>query len=158
MTAGVKKVFVTRLTDVDTSDKDGVGTIRFEGANVYKYVQVKNHTATVAGAVGSLVGYFAGTGWANSRVVVDLSDADTIPVGAGALLAVITGTLDVAYYAWMQIKGQITLDTSVTSGAAGKSFYLTGTDKTAAIGATDYDQLIGVSLDGTTKVLLNAPF
>ena len=155
---GMKQVFVTRLTDIDLTDKEGVGSLRQEGNSWYKYVQIKNHTATVAGAAGSLVGYYVGTGYGSNRVVVDLSDADTIAVGAVALLATVTGTLDVAYYGWLQIKGPITLDTAVSSGAAGKNFYLTSTDKTGAVGAAYYNQAIGVCLDGTTSVLLDAPF
>lgn len=155
---GIKQVFATKLTDIDTTDREGVGTVRIEGSKVYKYCLIKNTTATVAGAAGSLVGYFAGTGYGASRVVVDLSDADTIPVCAGALLATVTGTAGTSYYGWVQVQGAITLDTAVTSGAAGKTFFLSTTDKTGTVGANAYDQIAGVSLDGTTSVLLRCPW
>lgn len=154
---GTKLVFVTRLTDIDSTDKEGVGSIRVEGNRVYKYCQIKNTTATVAGAAGSLVGYFAGTGYANSRVVVDLTDADTIPVCAGALLATVTGTAGTAYYGWVQVQGDITLDTAVTSGAAGKNFILSTTDKTGTVATNGVQANAGVSLDATTKVVLTCP-
>jgi len=154
---GIKKVFVTKLTDVLSTDKEGVGSVRIEGGNTYKWCHIKHVTATVAGAAGSLVGYFAGTGYGNNQVCVDLSDADTIPVCAGALLATVAGVINTDYYCWVQTKGPVTLDTAVTSGAAGKSFFLTSTDKTATVGANAYDQKAGISLNGTTSVLLTCP-
>ena len=74
--SGLKQSFVTKLTDIDTSAKEPLGTLRFEGNKVYKYVMIENHSAAVAGAVGAMCGYYAVTGYGNNRVVVDLSDAD----------------------------------------------------------------------------------
>ena len=158
MSKGIKQAFLTKLTDIDTQDVEGIGSLRIEGSKVYKYCLIKNTSATVAGAAGSLVAYFAGTGYASSRVVVDLTDADTIVVCAGTLQATVTGTAGTSYWGWVQVAGIETLDTSVSSGAAGKMFYLTATDKTAAVGAAYYDQQAGVCLDGTTKVLLTCPW
>lgn len=155
---GMKQVYVTRLTAVDSTDKEGVGTIRQEGNKWYKYCLIKNTTATVAGGAGSLVAYFAGTGYGVHRVVVDLTDADTLPVAAGVLLATVTGTLAVAYYGWVQFKGPVTLDTAVTSGAAGKNFMMTTTDKTGTVATNGVQNNVGVSLDATTSVLLDCPF
>lgn len=155
---GLKFVFATKLTDVDTSDKEGIGTIRIEGNKIYKYVNLKNHTATVAGAAGDLVGYYAVTGYGVNRVVVDMSDADAVPICAGALLAAVTGTLDVDYYCWVQIKGPNTLSTAVTSGAAGKRFNLSTTDKTGTVMADDFSAEAGISYNTTTGVILNCPW
>lgn len=158
MGKGIKQAFLTKLTDIDTKDVEGIGSLRIEGSKVYKYCLIKNTTATVAGAAGSLVAYFAGTGYGTSRVVVDLTDADTIVVCAGALLATVTGTAGTSYWGWVQVVGAITLDTAVSSGAAGKSFFLSTTDKTGTVGANAYDQKAGVSLDGTTSVVLTCPW
>ena len=156
--AGLRQTFLTKLTDVNTSDTEGVGTLRYEGGKWYKWVNFKNTTATVAGAAGSLVGYFAVTGYGNNRVVADLSDADAAVFCAGATLAAVTGTLTVDYYCWIQIKGAITLDTAVGSGAAGSPFYLTSTDKTGAIMSAATQSKAGISANTTTSVVLDCPF
>lgn len=129
---------------------------------VYKYVKFQNTTATVAAAAGSLVAYgkVADSGYENSMVVVDLSDADAQPLCAGAAVAAVTGTAATAYYGWIQIKGLCTLDTAVTNGTAGVPIYLTTTDKTAARAneadsAAAYKTTFGRSISTTTKVVLD---
>lgn len=158
--SGMKATFLTPLTDVSSVQREPLGTIRQEvnGGKWYKYVMFKNTGGTVAAGAGSLVAYAATLGYDNNQVVARVADADTIVVCAGATLATITGTSTVAYYVWIQIAGRITLDTAVTSGAAGKSFFLSGTDKTGTVGANAYDQKAGISLNGTTAVLLTCPF
>lgn len=156
--SGLKSTYLTPLTEVSTTDKEGVGTLRCEKNKWYKWVNLKNTTATVAAAAGTLVAYFAATGYLNNRVVVDLTDADSAVFAAGATLATITGTAGTDYYCWIQIKGHITLDTSVGSGAAGSPFYLTATDKTAAIMSAATQSKAGVSMNATTGVCLDCPF
>jgi len=159
----LKTSFVTPLTSVETVAKEGLGSIRFQGGKWYKYVLFQNTTATVAGAAGSLVGYYAATGYTSNRVVADLTDADGVPFAAGATLAAVTGTLTVAYYCWIQIKGAIVLDTSVTNGAAGAPFYLSTTDKTG-VRTVEVDsggavkRNAGISYNTTTGVVLDCPF
>lgn len=155
---GMKQVFVTRLTDTDLTDKEGIGSLRQEGNAWYKYCKIMNTTATVAGVAGSLVGYFAATGYAAHRVVLDLSDADSAVFCAGALCGSVVGTLTVPYYGWVQIKGPCTLDTAVGSGAAGSPFYLGNTDKTAAISSAATQSNAGISMNTTTGVVLDCPF
>lgn len=155
--------FITKLTDVETTDKEGVGKIRYQGGKWYKWVNLKNTTATVAAAAGTIVAYFALTGYPTHRVVVDLSDADNPPAAAGITLAAVTGTLGVDYYCWIQIKGQATLDTAVTNGTAGAPIALTTTDKTAiraneADSAAVYKIVLGRSYNTTTGVTLDCPF
>lgn len=163
MPSGIKQAFASKLTDVDTVAREALGTLRFEGNKVYKYVKLKNVTATVAAAAGSLVGYKAATGYADHEVVVDLTDADAQPSGAGATLATITGTAGTTYYCWIQIKGAITLDTAITNGTAGVPFYLTTGDKTGQRAnevdtAGAYRTVMGRSMNATTGVILDAPF
>lgn len=156
MGAGLKATYLTPLTQIDTVAQEALGTLRLENGNWYKYVNIKNTTATVAGAAGSLVGWFAATGRTINRVVIDLSDADAIVIGAGALMGTVTGTLTVDYYGWIQLTGAVTLDTAVTSAAAGKSFFLSTTDKTGTVGANAYDQKLGISTNATTGAILTA--
>lgn len=150
--------FVTKLTDVDTTDKEGLGKIRFQNGKWYKYVKLQNVSATVAAAAGSLCAYEGANGYSNNHVVVDNTDADSAVFCAGATLATITGTAGTAYYVWIQIKGLITLDTAVGSGAAGSPFYLTATDKTAAIASAATQSIAGISMNATTGVVLDCPF
>jgi len=156
--AGIKQTFVTKLTDVNSTAQEVLGTLRFEGNKVYKYVEFKNTTATVAGAAGSLVGYNAATGYLNNKVVADLTDADAAVFPAGVTLAAVTGTLATSYFIWIQIKGYVVLDTAVTSGAAGSPFYLTTTDKTGAICSAATQAPAGISMNTTTGVSLNCNF
>lgn len=109
MPSGMKKVFITPLDAVESTDKEGVGTLRFEGNKVYKWVKFLNTTATVAGALGDPVCYTAVDGYDDNEVCADLTDADAKPIGAGILQATVIGTLGTAYYLWIQIRGFATL-------------------------------------------------
>lgn len=157
--SGLKQTFVTRLADIDTVAKEVLGTLRYENNKVYKYVQIKNTTATVAGAAGSLVGYGAAGGYTNNLVVIDLTDADAAPIAAGALQGTVTGTAGTSYYGWIQIKGAATLDTAVVNGAIGSAFTLSTTDKTGTLAlAADVVRYAGVSVSATTAVALDCMF
>lgn len=154
--SGYKATFASKLTDVGSVAQEPLGTIRVEGNKKYKYVNIKNHTATVAGVAGSMVGYYALTGYLNNRVVIDLSDADSPVFAAGALCGTVVGTLDVDYYGWIQIKGACTLDTAVTNGAASDPIYLSTTDKTCVLPtATETQSICGCSYNTTTGVVLD---
>lgn len=155
-------VQVSDLATVSTTQNDTLGRLRFEGGKWYKYVNIKNHTATVAGAAGDPVGYYAVTGYTNNRVVIDLSDADSPAFAAGVLMGTVTGTLDVDYYGWIQCTGAATVVTAVSSGAAGAPFTLNATDKTFAKAAESdsaavYKQVAGISINTTTGVVLTCP-
>lgn len=157
--SGLKGTFLTRLADVDTEAKEVLGTLRYEGNKVYKYCQIKNTTATVAGAAGSLVGYGAAGGYTNNLVVLDLTDADANPIPAGALCGTVTGTAGTSYYGWVQIRGACTLDTAVVNGANGSAFTLSTTDKTGTLAlAADVERYAGVSVNATTAVALDCLF
>lgn len=158
MGAGLKQVWMSPLTEVNSVAKEVLGAHRYENGKWYKYVNLKNTTATVAAAAGSLVAYFAATGYGNNRVVVDLTDADSAVFVAGAMVAAVAGVLTVDYYAWMQIKGLCTLDTAIGSGAAGSPWYLTSTDKTGAIASAATQAVGGISMNTTTGVILDCVF
>ena len=140
MPSGQKKTFLTKLTDVYTTDKEGVGTIRFEGNKIYKWVWFRNHTATVAGAAGDPVGYYA-DGYSSHKVCADMSDADAAPLGAGILQAAVTGTLDTDYYCWIQIKGAATVNQALAgTPAAGNKLIMSTTDLTLTKSTAAVDQ------------------
>ncbi|MEK0325991.1 MAG: hypothetical protein QQN63_09845 [Nitrosopumilus sp.] len=124
-----KQVFITPLTDVASADLEGVGTLRWVKNKCYKYVKLFNDTGTVAGVAGDAAAYAKEVGGEDSVVVLDLNDADTKPIGAGALTGAVVGLLDTAYYLWIQIKGPVTLSLDVLGTPGdGDTFMMSGTD------------------------------
>jgi len=167
MPNGLKRVYLTPLDAVDTVDKEDVGTLRFEGNKIYKYVKLQNTTATIAVLSGDAVAYNAATGHSVSQVVSDMTDADTNPVCAGILQGTVAGVLAVAYYCWIQIKGPATaLQTIAGTPADGDHFMGSTTDKTLtkfvlteAAPNTLTSAISGVITDASAKlVALDCPF
>lgn len=137
MPRGRKHVFLTPLNAVELTDKEGVGTLRFEGNKVYKWVKFLNVTATVAVAAGDGVAYFAEVGHNTNRVVSDISDADSAPVGAGIVGATIAGVAGTAEYVWIQIQGPVTvLQAIADTPIDGQEVSMSTTDK--ALTVTEY--------------------
>src|SRR3990167_9203853 len=126
MGKGIKAVFATKLTDVFADDREGIGSIRFEGNKIYKYVQYVEATAAVDAVAGEVAYYLAlsgdgaAEGYANSKVTSDLSDS--AEVGAGVLQAIMSDL----EYGWIQIKGPATLTIALTAGADGDPLTPTG--------------------------------
>ena len=149
MASGFKRVYLTPLTAVETTDKEGLGTLRFEGNKVYKWVKILNTTATVAGVAGDAVAYAAATGHNTNTVVIDASDADANPVLAGLLQGSVTGTAGTSYYGWIQIKGPATAAVTLAGTPAdGDMLMMSTTDKTL----TKF-----VLVEGTPNTLTSAP-
>lgn len=150
--------FTNPVTEWGTVQRLALGTIRHEvGGKWYKYVNLKN-SATVAGAAGDQVVYFAATGYSTSRVCNRAADGDALPIGAGILTAAVAGTAATDYYGWIQIKGLATLSTAVAGAAAGKKFLASTTNATFTVGAAVTDSTAGISLNATTLVVLDCPF
>lgn len=173
MTKGIKKVFVTGLTDIMTTDVEGVGTIRFEGNQVYKWMEIKNTTATVAGAAGDPVCYEAEDGHTNHRAVLDITDADAVPSMAGCICGTITGTAGTSYYGWVRIKGSTTLTVAIAASvdgtpvacADGDQLVFGAADKTlrrvnTVIDAdTEARAIVGRAMDASAKtIIVDCPF
>lgn len=152
-------IFQSRLTDVTSDRKDPLGALRCENGVWYKYVQLKNVTATVAGVAGDPVSYFALTGVVSGQVVLDVSDADAQPVGAGLLLTTVAGVAGTSYYCWVQISGVAIVPTAVTSGVLG-SDCMPGGDKTLVVRTgVIHGCAVLVSASGANnKVLCRFPF
>lgn len=153
MPSGIKKVFITPLTDNSSTDKEGVGTIRFEGNKVYKYVKVLNISATVAGAVGDMVSYGLAL-MASSTVVTDSTDSQAKPVGAGMLLAAVAGVPGTAEYVWVQTKGPATALSIAGTAADGDALYVAaGSDKVLTL-ATAADDPVCAYADDDSAFLI----
>lgn len=166
MPSGMKRVFITPLDAVETTDKEDVGTLRFEGNKIYKWVKLYNDTATVAGVDGDFVAYAAVTGAEDSTVVLDRDDADTLVIGAGMLIGTVAGVVDTAYYLWIQIKGPATLSTTLGGTTADGSTLMAGsTDKAVTLftnddttEANDGFPIAVANDESAKKVILDCPF
>jgi len=170
MAGGQKRIFVSKLTDVSSSDLEGVGVIRWEGAKCYKYVKIQNTSATVAGVAGDCVSYGAGTGYTNSVVVLDTTDANdaTNPTGAGLLQGTVAGVQNTAYYGWIQIKGPATPNQDLAGTPSnGSSLAASATDKVLKLqlyaGTTPNIVAVGarvgvVMIDSANLIACDFPF
>ena len=138
---GIKKIFKTKLTEVSTSDQEGVGCLRFEGPNVYKYVKYDKGAGSVASGAGKPCGY---KGDSDSVVTCDLSDA------TGGFAGICTATIADAGYGWIQIYGRYA--SAVTSGTvnAGSAVAFTADGALTALddtyAAADLTGFAGVAL------------
>jgi hypothetical protein len=161
MPSGIKKVFLTKLTETSTTDKEGVGTIRFEGNKVYKWVKFNNGAGNVASVAGNVAYYYGvggdaadGDGYELSIVTMDRTDAF---MTAGVFQAIIAD----GSYGWIQIKGPATLTTALTAGADGQALTHigAGADGTLDVSALVTDQVAAIATDISAKlVALDCPF
>jgi len=151
MTYGIKKVFATPLDAVSTTDKEGVGCLRFEGNKVYKYIQYIEGTAAVDGVAGEVAYYYGNDGPVDFQVSSDLSDC-TGELGAGVLQA----NMSDQEYGWIQIKGVATLSIALTAGADGDSLTPTGAgDGTLDLSvAAETDHVCAQSVDSSAQIIL----
>ena len=154
----MKKIWATRLTDFSTTDKEGIGAVRFEGAKVYKYVKYNSGTGPVAAVAGNMAYYHGDDAYSASacEVCSDLTDAAAVPIAAGMLMSAIpTGS-----FGWVQIKGVATLTPALTSGADGNPLSAVGaTDGTLAVMAAVTSPVAAVAIDASAKiVLLDCPW
>lgn len=166
MGTGLNASFITGLSDVETTDKEGVGKVRLEGGKWYKWVKLYNDTATVAGVAGDIACYAKETGQETYTVVLDKTDADSKPIGAGALVAAVTGTVDTAYYCWVQTKGPATLAVALGGSAGDGDTLMPGATDKALEKLTNDDSTetndghpCAVANDASAKkVTLDCPF
>jgi type IV secretory pathway TrbD component len=154
-----RTLFEQPLTEVSTTRKEALGAVIEYNGKWYKYVMVKN-SATVAGAAGDPVSYFAATGYDDNRVVVRDADADAQPIGAGILQGTVAGVADTSYYCWIQIRGVATVLTAVASGVVGSGVMMGSSDKTMTIATGTVCAPIGILLTASAannKILCNFP-
>lgn len=155
---GFTQSIVQGLTEVSTTDKQGLGTIYNRGSEVFKYIEYDAGAAPIDGDAGNICYYDATLGHENSLVTCDISDADTVPICAGQIMA---DLLD-GEFGWIRVRGlSDPLAIDVAAGAAGQK--MTGTG--AANGTLDLavlvtDMVAGTMLDATAssqKVALDCP-
>lgn len=154
--------FVAPLTALraSTAQRDQLGSIRFVGNKVYKYVLLKESpSADVDGVAGDMVVY---TDYSAHEVGTDLDDIDTGEVAAGILTQTVDMSADSGKSTWIQIKGPATLAQTVGNSAAAKNAFAgTGTgvaDLTFTLATTVLDRS-GILINATTKeVILECPF
>ena len=121
MSKFLKKQFVTGITDLKSTDVEGVGTLRYEPyGKVYRWVKNRNATAFTAkqpvcydaGNVGSTALFES----VNSPVTADLM------LAAGCAVTAIAASGGLCY-GWVQVEGHFTdaavLDVSGTALAVG---------------------------------------
>lgn len=126
------------------------------GAETYRYVRLRNETATVACAAGDVVGYLASpaAGVEYNTVVSDASDAATKPVAAGVVKAAVAGTQNTAYYGWVQIGGLAVLNQAIAGTPTdGDSLYLSTTDKTLTLATAADDPICAYGVDVSEKLV-----
>jgi hypothetical protein len=147
------------LTSNDSTAQFALGTI-FEaaGGKTYKYVELKNETATVAGAAGDVVGYLGSpSATENNTVVTDNTDAATKPVGAGVLGVAVVGTLAVAEYVWVQVTGPFTATQNLAGTPAdGDAVYLSTTDLTLTLATAADDPVCAYVIDDSADKCMAA--
>lgn len=158
----LKEIFVTKITDVDTSARDTVGDIRWENNKKYRYTKVANTTATVAGVAGDPVACVkaatdAAGAAAKNYGVLDVSDAAAQPECIGFLAAAVAGvhSPQVSYYCWLQISGVVAVPTAVTTGVLGSGCMMGG-DKTlvVATGVIDSCAVLGAASGANNEVTI----
>ena len=150
-----KTIFRTKLTDNDSTDKDGVGTIRHAEGKIYKYIQYNDGAGDIAAVAGQVAYYYTLDGYKTSVVTSDLSDA-TGSIGAGVLQAALTTT----YYGWIQIKGPATLTIALTAGGDGARLTPTGAgDGTLDLATAYTDHICAHAGDASDyEILCDFPF
>ncbi len=154
MPFGMKKVFQTLLTETSTKDKEVVGTLRFEGNKIYKWIKFNNGQNDVACVAGN-VGYYYGVGtnastggYENNVVTMDQAD---MYLGAGVFQAIIADGL----YGWIQIKGPATITTALKAGGDGEALTHVGisTDGTLDVNAADTSAMVAFATDADEELI-----
>lgn len=140
MAQGMKRVFVTKLDATNTTDKEGVGTVRREGDKEYIYGQASEAIGT--GKIGQF-GYSA-----SSMYVAKLAVQSSI---ASARVAVAAGSMSASDYGWFQVRGLnsevVTPDKSSrsTSIAVGGDVYISGATGLATADSTSNTKVRGAA-------------
>ena len=93
--SGIKQTFPSNLTDSSTTVENELGTLRFDGGNIYQYVQASD--TTVATNVVSWVANSA-VGTNDYKVYVAIGSVT-------AVAGVAVGSIATNSYGWIQVAG-----------------------------------------------------
>lgn len=133
MPSGVKKVFLTKLTDVSSSDKEGVGCVRREGDN--EYIFCKGVASTVAG----------------SAVVIDESYATALMTkslaAANHRVGFAKAAIVASKYGWYQTRGTSIPIRLAASCAKDVTLYTTGTAGVLDDDSSSQNRIYGIVAD-----------
>ena len=120
----LKQLFETALTEVATTDLEGVGTLRWDGANVYRWVYNATGSATVVGEVV----FHDMSEKPTSELVESIYAAATLDLGmmAGVCMSICASLS----YCWIQIFGVCTSVIVIENASAITAIgdYLKGVD------------------------------
>lgn len=97
MSKGHKQGFITELTDISSTDLEGVGTIRVEGTK--KYMWVQSGEAATAITARQAVCWKTGA-YGDYQVIIPATGY--LHRYAGRMMAT---SLTAAYYGWIQVEG-----------------------------------------------------
>ena len=101
---GIKSIYVTALTDVELTDKEGEGTYRFVGENAYVWTRMD----AVGCAAGELLCRSATTEVTGKVPANTLSQAIGIGRKMGRFgVAASGGAVTASYYFWLQMNGVV---------------------------------------------------
>jgi len=105
---GIKQFFEDKVTDTSTTQKNGLGVIRFEGAKEYRYVQVVDKALTKGDSV-------CPASTAEGIVTADRASGSQL---AFQVRGVAIGAIASGSYGWIQIKGncEVQCDGGVSAG------------------------------------------
>ena len=119
---GMKRIFLTKLTDVSSTDKEGVGTIRREGD--CEYIYCKGVANTEQGRVVTI------SSDGNYTTALLTTALGAVPRRLGVAMAAIGAN----QYGWYQIRGYCSAIYAAASCAANTALY---TDTSTAGGVDD---------------------
>ena len=93
------RLWVTKLTDTSTTDLEGVGTLRWDGDNAFRWVYNATGSATVVGEVVA----WDGTTNPNANMFANIYAMATTELGfmAGVCMSICAS----ASYCWIQVFG-----------------------------------------------------
>lgn len=157
MPSGIKKVFQGPLDQMDDTDKEGVGTLRFEGNKVYKYLNLTNGSGNVAVAAGDVVFYTSA-----DQIAATPDLTDVVGCAAGVAQGAVAQSTTGGKYGWVQVRGVAQLSTNVSAGAVGNALTHVGAaDKTLDASALVTDPIVAFLLSTTSgqqKIACMFPF
>jgi hypothetical protein len=132
------------------------------GTCLYRYVKLRNETATVAVVAGDMLAYLAspvaGSGATLNdefhTVVSDNTDAATKPIAAGMAGASCAGVLATAYYGWVQTHGFAIVNQTIAGVPTdGDALFLSTTDKTLTLATAADDPICAFAVDESAKMV-----
>ena len=149
MPYGIKTIFQTKIDETSDTDIEEIGTIRWEGEKVYKWV--KGVLSTTMPRYGSVAAYYDDD-YDDSLVTSNYADSDNL--GAGVWQANFTNS---QHYGWIQIKGPCVIPGAVTDGAAGNAMTIVGAgNRTLDVMASVTSYPVATLLDATAPITKGA--